>query len=300
MDYECIHSLLNFLLEFNLNLFICGDFNLRDSLSLAPLLDIIDCSECVQLVCEPTRENNMLDLIITNNSSIIQSCSVYDPNISDHCLTEINVSVPKIRHDAKKINVRQYKLINDQEILCDMNDYKWDISFLDPNDDCLSFMNNITEIFNSHAPIKSIRLIQRPYKKYISPETKLMTRERDIVYRNLKNQDPSSSRAMLDNMNSIIRRNIRRATRHELDNVIMKTSFWEGLHRLFPSATQNVSVFDSLSADEINDNFVSISTPQNASPYLRLLSKPDELNRFAHLTFNFREITKSLTCMVKK
>jgi hypothetical protein len=93
-------------------------------------------------------------------------------------------------------------------------------------------------------------------------------------------------------MNSIIRRNIRRDTRHELDNVILKTSLWEGLHRLFPSAAQNASVFDSLSADEINDYFVSISTPQNASPYLPLILKTDELNRFAHLTFNFREITE--------
>jgi hypothetical protein len=84
--------------------FPIGDFNLRDSPSLAPLIDILQYSQCVKLVNEPTRVNSLPDLIITNNSSIVESSAVYYPKISDHCSSKIMISIPKVLYEAKRLD----------------------------------------------------------------------------------------------------------------------------------------------------------------------------------------------------
>ena len=87
---------------------LCGDFNLPDinwdsntitghqySLSMNQLfLDLFCDLGLTQTVDKPTRENNILDLFLTNNNNLIKSCSVVS-GTSDHhvVVVESNVSI---------------------------------------------------------------------------------------------------------------------------------------------------------------------------------------------------------------
>ena len=55
-------------------------------------VDLLDDLSLTQLVTRPTRGNNTLDLVITNNPSLVTACRVI-PSVSDHdaVLTELNV-----------------------------------------------------------------------------------------------------------------------------------------------------------------------------------------------------------------
>ena len=83
-------------------LFVAGDFNLPfidwrsrspypnstktsdDRLSCTALLEFMSTNFLDQLVEEPTREKNILDLVLTNNPELIHSVAVQDTNKSDH------------------------------------------------------------------------------------------------------------------------------------------------------------------------------------------------------------------------
>ena len=78
-------------------MWLAGDFNLPsidwDNYSVKPnvqygtlskqFLDIVSEFSLEQVVTKPTRLNNILDLFLTNNSTSVESSSVF-PGISDH------------------------------------------------------------------------------------------------------------------------------------------------------------------------------------------------------------------------
>ena len=92
---------------------IGGDFNLPNidwsiinqivGEQLDPLLDFFDKYPFEQIVSEPTRGNNTLDLIFTNTPEIITNVSV-EEGISDHkvVLSDINVEIQKNNRIPRK------------------------------------------------------------------------------------------------------------------------------------------------------------------------------------------------------
>ena len=73
----------------------------------------LDTHALAQIHKEPTREENILDLLITNKPGLIKSShSVGLPGISDHCavVTELDIDPPYRR--TKPRPVRQFKKAN--------------------------------------------------------------------------------------------------------------------------------------------------------------------------------------------
>ena len=62
--------------------------------------DILDDHNLVQMIEEPTRGKNTLDLIITNSPSKVISTEVI-PGISDHCIATIEMDVTPVRRRQK-------------------------------------------------------------------------------------------------------------------------------------------------------------------------------------------------------
>ena len=62
-------------------------------------VDLLDDLSLAQLVTTPTRDNNTIDLVITNNPSIITACRVI-PDVSDYdaVVTEINIKPLRNKH----------------------------------------------------------------------------------------------------------------------------------------------------------------------------------------------------------
>lgn len=101
---ECIASIQAFIgtIERATELYIAGDFNLpfvnwntcaidpgksvllSDRQSALELFDFMEVNFLQQMVSEPTRKDNILDLIFTNNTDMIHSISVSKTEKSDH------------------------------------------------------------------------------------------------------------------------------------------------------------------------------------------------------------------------
>ena len=104
------------------NIIVSGDFNAPDISwdteysSQSPvsdrLLEIIDDHDLSQHVKEPTRRDtntqNILDLILSNNSNIIENVSVV-PGISEHdiVLFTVNTSCRRKKNVKRKIFIRK-------------------------------------------------------------------------------------------------------------------------------------------------------------------------------------------------
>ena len=76
-----------------------------------------------QMVSDPTRENNILDLFLTNNPTLVDSVSVM-PGISDH---ESVFAVIKLRPTIQKIKPRTvhiYSKANWDGMRHDMQDFQ--------------------------------------------------------------------------------------------------------------------------------------------------------------------------------
>ena len=67
-------------------------------------VDLLDDLSLTQLATTPTRVNNTLDLVITNNPSLVTACRVM-PGVSDHdaVLTEINIKPLRNKQTPRKI-----------------------------------------------------------------------------------------------------------------------------------------------------------------------------------------------------
>ena len=58
------------------------------------LMDIMDSFHLVQMIQEPTRKENTLDLVFTNNPSLFSQVEVTGTHLSDHDIIEITTGIP--------------------------------------------------------------------------------------------------------------------------------------------------------------------------------------------------------------
>ena len=104
----------------NNNIILAGDFNFPDikwkkekhqaeadknnlSYQATEFLNLIERYSLEQYVEAPTRKNNVLDLIFTNNENLINSTFVYKSIISDHKIIECtSTRILKIKNEAEK------------------------------------------------------------------------------------------------------------------------------------------------------------------------------------------------------
>ena len=132
-----------------------GDFNTPDlkwnhletsncSSNSERLLEIIDGHGLTQLVKEPTRDDNIPDLVLTNNVNIINNVRVIQ-GISDHdmVLFEVNLACRREKPIRRKIYVR--KRADTTRIKREMRD----------------FANDFKEIKNESVDAKWIMFQQR-------------------------------------------------------------------------------------------------------------------------------------------
>ena len=143
------------------NILLCGDFNLptinwrldppsAPTSNSAMLCNIIDDFNLSQLVLEPTRLDNILDLLLTNRADIVSDLIVADglPG-SDHDGIFYTLNVIKKRittHHRRMYNFKKADFDKFRDMLCST---PWDCCFLtDSLDEC---WENFKDIFLSVA-----------------------------------------------------------------------------------------------------------------------------------------------------
>merc|ERR1711888_315934 len=94
---------------------------------MGDLMEVCDDQCLVQIIEEPTRGENTLDLIFTNEISLIKDIEVNKSNKSDHCRVEISTNfIIKEENRQKPHNnkVTEIKDVNFQEPNIDWNKVK--------------------------------------------------------------------------------------------------------------------------------------------------------------------------------
>lgn len=151
------------------NIIVAGDFNTPDlkwddlettncSSNSERFLEIIDEHGLTQLVKEPTRENNIIDLVLTNNDNIINNVKVV-PGISDHgmVLFEVQLACRTKKPVKRKIYLR--KKANTTRITNELQDFIKDFGESVSETESIDtkwnmFQQRITEIMDSCIPHK--------------------------------------------------------------------------------------------------------------------------------------------------
>ena len=141
------------------NLLILGDFNLHvndlDNPNTGIFLDTVTAVGLNQHVNFTTHQlGNILDLVLLEELSQLQilSCKpgVY---LSDHCMVEVDISLPKDDLVRKPITYRNIKGMDSEKFI---QDAKFDDLLQLENLDelIMAFENNVNEAIDQHAPEK--------------------------------------------------------------------------------------------------------------------------------------------------
>ncbi len=284
LDYATLKNHFNYVLESGKNIFIFGDFNLPKETHINPFITILNELNLHQLVDQPTRKNNILDLVIVNNQETIKNCKVYPPHISDHSATECIINIKKIKYPKIKLTYRNYKTINLKNLYNDLNIYLiTDKLNNDPESSSEYLCKSIKALFDDHAPIKSIHFTQYPNKKYISNETKTLMKLRDIKYKQIKRLNfPRKLENELKSLNKTVKNRIKYDTKIALNNKILEKGLWKPLECIKPRQKQEIPA--TMDVEEINDFFVNISTKTTNQ------SKYPELQQITNKKFQFQPI----------
>ena len=113
-----------------------------------------------QMVSEPTRDNNILDLFLTNNPTLVDNVSIV-PGISDH---ETVIAVVKLRPTIQKLKPRTvhiYSKADWEGMRHDMQTFQ--SSFLSTCEDKSTeklwqeFKGEIDKIVDTYVPTKTLR-----------------------------------------------------------------------------------------------------------------------------------------------
>jgi len=263
MDIDSLESLFKYFLTCNTTFFSLGDFNLRDNY-INMLDEILAQLSLHQLVDVPTRQNQLLDLIITNSLHHAISIHVFDPFLSDHKLTECKITFKRPAPSRLFISSRPLHRIKVDNLISDLNKVNpvltnhTSMSYLD------LILNTINETFNIHAPINTKNIPIKQKKKFISAQTKLLMRRRNSSYSLLKRKPSPSLSNKFTKLKCAVKASILRDTKNELDENIKKYGFWSALNQVYPIKSSHQKPFE-LNPDDINDFFVSTTIPCSTS-----------------------------------
>lgn len=116
------------------HLILCGDFNCPDidwnTLTIPSdpkvqdrsvqqhLVDTMTAFNLMQILEEPTRDHNLLDLVFTTNPSLIKS-SVDAPGISDHAMVVFDTDIKPVCHNQKPRKIFKFAKANWEAIKAD-------------------------------------------------------------------------------------------------------------------------------------------------------------------------------------
>lgn len=144
-DYEAFYHLFVDLLSHNKPVFLLGDFNLRGKY-FDRLNAILRKLNLTQLIHEPTRGENTLDLIITNANHLVSNTNVLDLNLSDHAYVECSLNLSRPKQQKQLIKYRNFKNINPEILLSELEDFdNIDLNSVNP---LLQLTSKLNSLFN--------------------------------------------------------------------------------------------------------------------------------------------------------
>ena len=266
------------------------------------LNNIIDDSGMQQMITKPTRNNNTLDLIITNYPSRISNPDTI-PGISDHHIATVSVNVLPLRRQQTPRQIPQYGKANWSEMTTELTKLKTTMEQIEDNVNPEAlwnlFKNEMHTIIKKFIPHKKAKKIQK--LPYITKEIERLIRKRNRKYQQMKEKQRNLEQSTeeyiqletdIKNLKKEIQQKMRRSYWDYMDKIIdpdlpennqldsMKR-FWHfikvnkkdshGVPRLKKDGQISISSKDK--ANSLNRQFQSVFSPQPDSLPEDLLGK---------------------------
>lgn len=160
--------------------FVCGDFNYPAinwisntfPANLFRFRRLIEFHSLTQLVREPTRENAVLDLILTNQADLITRVRHLEPfHNSDHSILQVEVQLPIRLQPSSNTDLRffrDYRSIDWLYFGDTLASINWKLLELTENvNDCWSILkSNISDCLNVCAPLTCQAVSSKKFKKH--------------------------------------------------------------------------------------------------------------------------------------
>ena len=144
-------------------LFIIGDFNIqynnKTHSQFKDLMQFEQLTNLSQIITEPTRSDNTIDLIYTNSDNI-RDCGVMNVLISDHELIFCTRKKKKAEIFKSEFTGRSYKHYDKEAFQTILTDHDWDFFMaLNDADMCWDYLlHQVTSILDHTCPIKKRKM----------------------------------------------------------------------------------------------------------------------------------------------
>jgi hypothetical protein len=174
-----------------------------------------------QLIDEPTRKKNKLDLIFINNTSSVTNCGLQQIAMSDHDLIYCDLNFQKPVLMKKSFKWRNIKYMDKDLTIRQIVSNISTINTRNPHNFTELILQSILHAFDELAPVKNVSFV--PYLKatYIAKTTNDTMKLRDDVKR-VSDKFPYNNelRVRLKELQMKVKKMIKADTKSDLDRKI--------------------------------------------------------------------------------
>ena len=263
---------------------LTGDFNFRSinwQLNLGSsdkelmFLEIVNNNSLQQLVDSPTRGDNILDLVLTNNIDMVDKITIEEPfSTSDHNCVKTLFNLPSSRTNEQHRKVYLYSEGDYPSLNEDIRDMNWAelLSSESIEENWTTFKSIYSDLVEKHIPSKTVKPGQRlkpPWTRYKS--VKKAKRKRRDLWIQYKISNLEADRLLYQEQVAQTELTIRRAKMSYEDKLVegIKTEpkrFWN-YSRHFTRSSQTIEVLedndikitdDREKAEILNNFFISV------------------------------------------
>ena len=164
--------------------------------------DILDDNNLTQVVELPTRNQNILDLVITNNPNSVKNVSVI-PGISDHDIPVVELDLTPVRYKQKPREIPLYKRAKwdniSEDLLAASMQIQTNIDDKTVNEMWIEFKEAIGKAVEKHIPHR--RTKSRDNLPWVTPQIRKLIRKRDKLSISKKQQQKMG----LDDINTTVK-----------------------------------------------------------------------------------------------
>jgi len=281
-DMQFFKRLLTELNSYKKIFHLIGDFNIHfedtQNTQVQKFKAMIDRNNVHILTTKPTRNNALLDCILSNDRTKTREEGVINPQLLDHacCYVKRNGKIEKPK--PKTLMKKNYTNIDFQKFANKTISAQF-LAHGNLDEQVDHFTKTIVDISDTVAPAQPRKVYNNTKNLVVTAETKKFMKLRDKLFRNLKNGDISLKQDYLE-MKKIVRKQIINDTSGWVDKTIKQKRLWQTPSMLKPTDTKNLISFP---AEEINDHFNSATNPTQPNTY----SQPTEHDR-STLDMNLR------------
>ena len=238
-----------------------------------------------QHVHEPTRDNNILDLVISTDENLVNYLEIGEPlDTSDHNIIRGSINVSYIIDNSSQ-KIPNFKRADFDRIRHFLNDIDWDLEFQNKNaSEMFQVLKcKLHECTTSFIPFKSRRLYGTRKPRWMSPDLQRLIARKKKLYKKFK----QTQNVLYRDEFRIISRNIKKTTKTDRKTFERKLSvnskhnpkeFYayvrdqrktkESIGPLLDQTSNQLVCDDKLMAGILNKQFTSVFTvlPNNISP----------------------------------